>query len=93
MLKGGLLLVMLGASVIVLLAVAMVVLGPAPGQGGAILLLVPPSLLLIAFGLVVGVRQLPERRNWQRTRDIVVLSCGGAVGASVVLCVLFLMMR
>ena len=92
MFKIGLCAVMIGASVILVLAVAMIVLGPAPGQGLAVVFLVPPSLVLIACGLPIGIKRLPEQ-GLPRTGAIVILSCGGAVGASVVLWVLFLMIR
>lgn len=63
--------------------------GPVPGQGLATVVLIPPCLLLIAWGAINGVKQLPARGHWRRSLDIAILSCGCAVGASVVLWVLY----
>ena len=95
--KIGILFVILGSTDIVALAVLLVWTsiqthhGPVPGQGLLVVFLVPPALLLIALGIVIGVRQLPDRGYSARTRDIVILSIGGAVGASVVLWLLIVL--
>lgn len=89
--KVGILAVILGSTVILALVASLVQTsiethhGPLPGQGWAIVALVPPSSLLIALGIIVGLKELPERGNPGRRRDIAILSVGGAIVALVFL--------
>jgi hypothetical protein len=53
-----------------------------------IFVLFPPSLVLIAWGLFKGTKQLPERDY--PIRDMLILSCGSAVGAGVILWVVYI---
>lgn len=97
--KTGILAVTLGSIVIVALSALLVQTsiqthhGPAPGQGLLVVFLVPPSLLSIALGISVGVKQLSQRGSAARTGEIAILSIGGAIGASAVLWILIVSMR
>ena len=97
--RSGAVAVLIGATIILALAASLVQTsiethhGPVPGQGLGIVFLLPPSLVLIAWGIAKGAKQLPERGRWQRKRDIVILSSGGAIGALVILWVALIMFR
>lgn len=53
-------------------------------QALAGVIVIPSGWLLIAWGIMRGTKQLPPRGYPHRTRDLVVLSVGGAIDAFVV---------